>query len=187
MAGSIFTFSLTLGDYITPTLVSSTQFIGNVVYANVGVANNLPLAAAFATVPVIVMIVYLTAGQAARRLRQPLMVESRLARFGLRVATAATLAFIYLPLFVILALRVQRAADADLADPGLTLDWFGKAFDNPGVREALLTSLKAALGRDGDRARARRRSPRSPCSATGSSGARRSRSSSSSRSPCPAS
>jgi putative spermidine/putrescine transport system permease protein len=59
VAGSIFTFSLTLGDYITPGLVSSTQFIGNVVYANVGVANNLPLAAAFATVPVVVMIVYL--------------------------------------------------------------------------------------------------------------------------------
>ena len=52
-AGSIFTFSLTLGDYITPQLVSSTQFIGNVVYINVGVANNLPFAAAFATVPVV--------------------------------------------------------------------------------------------------------------------------------------
>ena len=59
VAGSIFTFSLTLGDYIAPQLVSSTQFIGNVVYTNVGVANNLPLAAAFATVPVVVMIVYL--------------------------------------------------------------------------------------------------------------------------------
>ena len=58
-AGSIFTFSLTLGDYITPQLVSSTQFIGNVVYANVGVANNLPFAAAFALVPVVVMVVYL--------------------------------------------------------------------------------------------------------------------------------
>jgi putative spermidine/putrescine transport system permease protein len=58
-AGSIFTFSLTLGDYITPQLVSSTQFIGNVVYANVGVANNLPLASAFATVPVVIMIIYL--------------------------------------------------------------------------------------------------------------------------------
>jgi putative spermidine/putrescine transport system permease protein len=65
VAGSIFTFSLTLGDYITPQLVSSTQFIGNVVYANVGVANNLPLAAAFATVPVAVMVVYLLV---ARRL-----------------------------------------------------------------------------------------------------------------------
>ncbi|HEU4657941.1 MAG TPA: ABC transporter permease [Capillimicrobium sp.] len=59
VAGSIFTFSLTLGDYIAPTLVSSTQFIGNVVYSNVGVANNLPLAAAFATVPVVIMVVYL--------------------------------------------------------------------------------------------------------------------------------
>ena len=58
-AGSIFTFSLTLGDYITPQLVSSTQFIGNVVYINVGVANNLPFAAAFAMVPVAVMVVYL--------------------------------------------------------------------------------------------------------------------------------
>jgi putative spermidine/putrescine transport system permease protein len=65
VAGSIFTFSLTLGDYITPQLVSSTQFIGNVVYANVGTANNLPLAAAFATVPVVVMIAYLVV---ARRL-----------------------------------------------------------------------------------------------------------------------
>jgi putative spermidine/putrescine transport system permease protein len=59
VAGSIFTFSLTLGDYITPQIVSSTQFIGNVVYTNVGVANNLPLAAAFATVPVAIMIPYL--------------------------------------------------------------------------------------------------------------------------------
>src|SRR5919108_5756342 len=60
VAGSIFTFSLTIGDFITPQLVyQGKQFIGNVVYANVGVANNLPLAAAFATFPVAVMIVYL--------------------------------------------------------------------------------------------------------------------------------
>jgi putative spermidine/putrescine transport system permease protein len=66
VAGSIFTFSLTLGDYITPGLVmAGNQFIGNVVYANVGVANNLPLAAAFATVPVVVMIVYLALAKRA--------------------------------------------------------------------------------------------------------------------------
>ena len=59
VAGSIFTFSLTLGDYIAPQLVTKTQFIGNVVYANIGVAGNLPLAAAFALVPVVVMIFYL--------------------------------------------------------------------------------------------------------------------------------
>jgi putative spermidine/putrescine transport system permease protein len=59
VAGSIFTFSLTLGDFIAPQLLTKVQFIGNVVYNNVGVANNLPLAAAFALVPVAVMIGYL--------------------------------------------------------------------------------------------------------------------------------
>jgi putative spermidine/putrescine transport system permease protein len=59
VAGSIFTFSLTLGDYITPEVVSSTQFIGNVIYDNIGVANNLPFAAAYSFVPIGVMIVYL--------------------------------------------------------------------------------------------------------------------------------
>jgi len=64
-AGSIFTFSLTLGDYITPKLVGNTQFIGNVVFEAQGVANNVPFAAAFATVPILIMGVYLLA---ARRL-----------------------------------------------------------------------------------------------------------------------
>src|SRR5947209_3495106 len=57
VAGSIFTFSLTLGDYITPQLVSNNEFIGNVVYSNI--SNNLPLASAFATVPVLIMVIYL--------------------------------------------------------------------------------------------------------------------------------
>jgi putative spermidine/putrescine transport system permease protein len=59
VAGSIFSFSLTLGDYITPELVGNTQFIGNVIFDNVGVAGNIPLAAAFALVPIAVMAVYL--------------------------------------------------------------------------------------------------------------------------------
>jgi putative spermidine/putrescine transport system permease protein len=58
-AGSIFTFSLTLGDYITPGLVSNNQFIGNIVFEQQGVSGNLPLAAAFALVPVAIMGVYL--------------------------------------------------------------------------------------------------------------------------------
>jgi putative spermidine/putrescine transport system permease protein len=59
VAGSIFAFSLTLGDYIGPTIVGNTKFIGNAIYDSVGVANNLPFAAAFALVPVVVMAVYL--------------------------------------------------------------------------------------------------------------------------------
>jgi putative spermidine/putrescine transport system permease protein len=58
-AGSIFTFSLTLGDYVTPSLVANSEFIGNVVYDNQGVANNLPFAAAYATVPVLIVAAYL--------------------------------------------------------------------------------------------------------------------------------
>ena len=67
VAGSIFTFSLTLGDYITPVLVggTSSQFIGNVVYDAVNQSSNLPFAAAFATVPLVVMGIYLAI---ARRL-----------------------------------------------------------------------------------------------------------------------
>ena len=67
VAGSIFTFSLTLGDYVTPLLAggASSQFIGNVVYDSVGISNNVPFAAAFATIPLAVMGVYLLV---ARRL-----------------------------------------------------------------------------------------------------------------------
>jgi putative spermidine/putrescine transport system permease protein len=60
VAGSIFTFSLSLGDYIAVKIVGGTsQLLGNVVYDNQGAANNLPFAAAVATVPIVVMVVYL--------------------------------------------------------------------------------------------------------------------------------
>ena len=65
VAGSIFTFSLSLGDYITPTLVSSVQFIGNVIYSQLGVGGHQPFAAAYVTVPMVIMIGYLLV---ARRL-----------------------------------------------------------------------------------------------------------------------
>jgi len=62
VAGSIFTFSLTLGDFITPELIgsgSNTNMIGNVIYDNIGLANNLPFAAALAMVPIVIMTMYL--------------------------------------------------------------------------------------------------------------------------------
>ena len=61
VAGSIFTFSLTLGDFITPLLIggANSNFIGNVIYSNLGTANNLPFAAALALVPIVIMIFYL--------------------------------------------------------------------------------------------------------------------------------
>jgi putative spermidine/putrescine transport system permease protein len=60
IAGSIFTFSLTLGDYIIPQIVgSSRRFIGQAVYQYQGTAGNIPLAAAFAVVPIVIMGLYL--------------------------------------------------------------------------------------------------------------------------------
>ena len=61
IAGSIFSFSLTLGDYITVNIVGgANQMLGNLVYTNVGAANNLPLAAAIALIPIVIMIGYLS-------------------------------------------------------------------------------------------------------------------------------
>ena len=60
IAGSIFSFSLSMGDYITVNIVGgASQLLGNLVYTNVGAANNLPLAAAIALIPIVIMFVYL--------------------------------------------------------------------------------------------------------------------------------
>ncbi len=60
IAGSIFTFSLTMGDYIIPQIIgNSANFIGMAVYQLQGTAGNTPLAAAFAVVPIVIMLVYL--------------------------------------------------------------------------------------------------------------------------------
>ena len=58
VAGSIFTFSLTLGDYIVPDLVSDAKFIGNVIYDN-SALGDFPIAAAYSLLPIVVMIAYL--------------------------------------------------------------------------------------------------------------------------------
>lgn len=66
VAGSIFTFSLTLGDYIIPGIIGSSRLvIGQAVYIHQGTAGNIPLAAAFSIVPIVIMAIYLTV---ARRL-----------------------------------------------------------------------------------------------------------------------
>ena len=100
VAGSIFTFSLTLGDYITPQLVSNSQFIGNVIYDNQGVAGNIPFAAAYALVPVAIMARLPARGAPARRVRGP--VTSRaMSRMLVGLATLGVLVFLYLPIVII--------------------------------------------------------------------------------------
>lgn len=64
VAGSIFTFSLTLGDYIIPQIIGNSQyFIGQAVYTLQGTAGNIPLAAAFTVVPIVIMGIYLWAAR----------------------------------------------------------------------------------------------------------------------------
>jgi putative spermidine/putrescine transport system permease protein len=58
VAGSIFTFSLSLGDYIVPNLVANAKFIGNLIYDN-SALGNLPIAAAYSLVPIVIMLTYL--------------------------------------------------------------------------------------------------------------------------------
>jgi putative spermidine/putrescine transport system permease protein len=74
------------------------------------------------------------------------MVESALSRWALRIATAATLAFIYIPLLVIALYAFNKSRTQSWPIDGLTTKWFSKAFHNEGVREALKTSILAALG-----------------------------------------
>jgi putative spermidine/putrescine transport system permease protein len=71
VAGSIFTFSLTLGDFITPILIggSGSNFMGNVIEQSVGIANNVPFGAAMALIPIAIMAVYLLLARAAGAFR----------------------------------------------------------------------------------------------------------------------
>jgi putative spermidine/putrescine transport system permease protein len=68
------------------------------------------------------------------------------ARWLLRIGTFVTMAFLYIPLAVILLYAFNERRTLKWPIPGLTLEWFEKAFNNPGVRDALWTSVKAATG-----------------------------------------
>ena len=96
-------------------------------------------------------------------------------RWVLRIGTAITLAFIYIPLIVIAIYAFNESRSQAWPIDGFTLEWFDKAFHNPGVRDALWTSVKAASA-PRDRAARSARSPRWPSRATASSAATRSRS-----------
>jgi putative spermidine/putrescine transport system permease protein len=74
------------------------------------------------------------------------MYVSGRTRLMLRMGTAVTLAFIYLPLLVIALYAFNERRIQTWPIEGLTLEWFDKAFHNPGVRDALWTSVKAGLG-----------------------------------------
>jgi putative spermidine/putrescine transport system permease protein len=70
---------------------------------------------------------------------------SRRSNILLRIGVGLTLAFIYLPLVVIAVYAFNSSTTLEWPPPGLTLDWFDQAIDNPGARDAFLTSVRVAL------------------------------------------
>jgi len=87
------------------------------------------------------------AGRTFRRVIMPIVLPAAVAaKLFLRFMTALTLAFIYVPLLVIALYAFNERRTQAWPLPGLTLKWFEKALNNPGVRDALLTSLKVAAG-----------------------------------------
>jgi len=74
------------------------------------------------------------------------MLLPRGIRIALRVATGLTMAFIYLPIALILLYSFNASKVAAWPISGLTLDWYGRALANAGIRDALVTSLEAAIG-----------------------------------------
>ena len=148
VAGSIFTFSLTLGDYITPILVggAGSTFIGNVVYSNVGIANNVPFAAALTTVPVVIMVVYLLDRQAPRRLRGAVEVEGIWTRLrALRVWAVLILLFLFIPIVLIFFYAFNTSNIESWPIPGLTHKWFARRGTTPRCGRPLVLSLQAGL------------------------------------------
>ena len=118
VAGSIFAFSLTLGDYIAPDLITSQQFIGTVIYDQRGV--DLPVAAAYTFVPIVVMTVYLLLARRLKAFEKGALgrwSESRFLRASCSGSVpAATLAFMYLPLVLVAVYAFNEEHHAALAD-----------------------------------------------------------------------
>ena len=164
---------------------ASKQFIGNVVYDNVGVANNLPFAAAYATVPVLIMVVYLAVARRLGAFEAPLMARAGSRDGSCAAGRGSTLALPLLPDRPDRALRVQRRHHPEPGRSRATRPSGSAGARQRGRPRRALALAQGRARRDRARDRARLAGRASPCTASASSAARRSRSSSSCRSRCP--
>ena len=143
IAGSIFTFSLTLGDYIIPQIIGSSRlFIGQAVYSHQGTAGNIPLAAAFAVVPIVIMGCLPVAGETRGSLRCAL--TSRRHR-TLKIAAGAGLLFLHLPILLIFVYAfTTEERSYQWPPPGFTTKWLAVTWNRPDIWDALGLSVKVA-------------------------------------------
>ena len=191
VAGSIFTFSLSLGDYIAVQIVGgTTQMLGNVVYDNVGAANNLPFAAAVATIPVVDHGRLPARRPPHRRPGQP--VSAAPADSVAPTCSLASRRWRWCSSTCRWLLVVLNSFNADRTfawpPPGFTLRVVGRRRCTPGrPRRRSWTQRQGGARRHARSRWCSARWPPSRCSGTASSAATRSRCWSSCRSRCPAS
>ena len=129
VAGSIFTFSLTLGDYIVPPIVGpSSLILGQAVYTQQGTAGNIPLAAAFSVVPIVDHGCFSVRWRSAwgRSMRSDDQPRQRRSVSGSR---RGGLLFLHLPLaFILLYAFTTEESSFQFPPPGLHRQWFGVAW-----------------------------------------------------------
>ncbi len=146
-AGSVFTFSLTLGDYIIPSVVGAPgYFIGMMVYQQQGTAGNIPLAAAFSVVPIVLIMIYLAlAGGRERSMRSrpsAMRIEPSL---GCALAAYAGLAFMHLPVLVIILYAFTTdGSHVRVSAAGLDAALVRAAFARSDIWAAMRLSLQVA-------------------------------------------
>ena len=154
-AGSIFTFSLSLGDYIAVTIVGGkTQMLGNIIYGQLVTANNQPLAAALSIIP-LAAIVAVPAGDAAHRRAGERLMLSTGARRAVRAWTVLVLVFLYAPLLLVVVNAFNASRDVRVPAHRFHASVVGRRGQQRGHVEVAGQFGGGRSGRDGDRACAR--------------------------------
>ena len=145
-AGSIFTFSLSLGDYIAVTIVGGkTQLLGNIIYGQLVTANNQPLAAALSIIP-LAAIVAVPAGDAPHRRAGERLMLSTGARRAVRAWTVLVLVFLYVPLLLVVLNAFNTSRTFAFPPTGFTLQWWVAAWHSEGMWKSLANSVVVGLG-----------------------------------------
>ena len=150
VAGSIFTFSLTLGDYIVPGLVSTTQFIGNVIFINVGARTCRSPPPTRWCRSRSCSSTCSSRGASAPSRRSDAERSGRTDR-ALRVATASVLAFIYVPLSLVVIYAFNESGTSAWPPSGFTLHWVGEALAQHRPPAGVPDLDRVRPGRDRDR------------------------------------
>ena len=188
VAGSIFTFSLTLGDYITPTLVGGAEldFIGNVVYERHRRREHARSPPRSPRSRSLVMAIYLASRSGSARSRR-CDGDARARGSALRIWTVGSSSlFLFIPIVIIVLYAFNASNVQSWPITGCTMQWFSRRMARPRDARALCCRSRPACSRPGSRS-CSARWPRSRITASGSSAGRRSRSCSSCRSRCPGS